>query len=312
MIMPCHRGIVRLDERGRVEMTDDASAVLPDQIERAVRANQAMHARLAERYDQVEPHFRPENQAKVRARIEVLAAGGRGRLLDVGCGTGFIIRVAGDVFDAVDGVDATPEMLARIDVGSGRVTLHQGVVENLPFDDRTFDMVTAYSFLDHLADPVVALEEAFRVLRPGGVLYADLLPNRSYWKAVHAAAASDPEIRANYDPLVAREVREVARHEEALAETYGTEVAPGSWDDVEPVKSRALGFDAAELRTDLLRVGYQNVEVHHEWFLGEGVVLHGDGPEAAAAIAQHLRRLDPIASSAFKYLWVAARRPAAD
>lgn len=282
---------------------------LAGEVQRSVEANRIMHTKLADKYEEVEPHFRPENRAKVRSRISALSPPTFSRLLDVGCGTGFIIGVAGDLFDRVDGLDATPAMLAKVDADPGRVVLHEGVVEQLPFDDATFDVVTAYSFLDHLAEPSAAYKEIYRVLKPGGVFYGDLLPNREFWREVHAAADARSAVAPDLDPLVQREVNEVARHEQALAETYGATVDPGEWDDVEPVKARSLGFQADELRDTLSVTGFSAVVVHHDWFLGEGVVLHGDGGAGlATTIGDHLRRLTPISSSVFKYLWFEARR----
>lgn len=289
-------------------MTNSGTGGVSRAVERSVEANRAMHTKLAERYEDVEPHFRPENRAKVRQRIRALAAPSHERLLDVGCGTGFVITVAGDLFGRIDGVDATPAMLARIPADPERLTLHEALVEDLPFPDGTFDVVTAYSFLDHLAEPMAAFEEIRRVLKPQGVFYADLLPNRQFWRAVHAAADANSRRPQECDPLVSRELNEVARHEQALAETYGATVLPGEWDDVEPVKSRDMGFDAEEIHADLIHAGFTSVDVHHDWYLGEGAVLHGAGQELATAIGEHLQRIAPVSSSVFKYLWLEAVR----
>ena len=150
-------------------------------------ANIAVHSRMADRYDAEEPHFRPENQAKVRQRLLGLRARvPGGKLLDVGCGTGFIIHLALGVFDEIHGVDITPAMMARVRIDKGNITLHRTPAETLPFADASFDAATAYSFLDHLEDQGAVLREVARVLRPGGVFYADLNPNRLFWKAVGA------------------------------------------------------------------------------------------------------------------------------
>ena len=77
-------------------------------------ANILVHSRMAAEYNEREPHFRPENQARVRARLERLRRAFGGRLLDVGCGTGFIIDLAAELFDDVQGVDLTPAMLEGV------------------------------------------------------------------------------------------------------------------------------------------------------------------------------------------------------
>ena len=108
-------------------------------------ANIDVHTRMVGRYDAEEPHFRPENQEKVRGRLKALRARvPGGRLLDVGCGTGFIIHLAVGVFEEIHGVDITPAMMARVRTDAGNITLHQSAAESMPLPDASFDAVTAY------------------------------------------------------------------------------------------------------------------------------------------------------------------------
>ena len=72
---------------------------------------------------------------------------GTGRLLDVGCGAGFVIELLADTFDEIHGIDPTRAMLDQVDASAGNITLHEGIAESLPFEDGTFDLVTAYSVL---------------------------------------------------------------------------------------------------------------------------------------------------------------------
>src|SRR5271166_6612239 len=99
-----------------------------------IQANIEVHTRLAATYEQTEPHFRPENRAKVRRVLEELRGRcGGGKLLDLGCGTGFMIGLAHDLFAEVHGVDVTPAMLARVDTSPGNIFLHTTPAEQLPF-----------------------------------------------------------------------------------------------------------------------------------------------------------------------------------
>lgn len=66
----------------------------------------------------------------------------------------------------------------RIEVASmlERIQLHRGDAKRLVFDDCNFDFVISNSLLHHIPDPAVVLREAWRVLRPGGLLFLrDLL-----------------------------------------------------------------------------------------------------------------------------------------
>ena len=133
-----------------------------------IEANIHVHTSLAEVYNKDEPHFRPENKAKVSSRLEALKQRVEGeRLLDLGCGTGFIIDLARPFFSTIRGVDITPAMLEQVDTEGHDIELHNGQVEDVPFEDNSFDALTAYSFLDHLEDQRAMLVEAKRVMKDG-------------------------------------------------------------------------------------------------------------------------------------------------
>jgi SAM-dependent methyltransferase len=97
-------------------------------------------------------------------------------LLDLGCGPGTItVDLAERVAPArVVGLDAAGGVLAEAAALADRrgvaVEWVTGDALALPFPDATFDVVHAHQVLQHLPDPVGALREAARVLRPGGVL----------------------------------------------------------------------------------------------------------------------------------------------
>jgi SAM-dependent methyltransferase len=98
-------------------------------------------------------------------------------LLDVGCGPGTItIDLAGRVAPgAVLGIDASADVIERAgaaaaDTDLDNVTFAVGDVYALADDDATFDVVHAHQVLQHLSDPVRALVELRRVLRPDGLL----------------------------------------------------------------------------------------------------------------------------------------------
>jgi SAM-dependent methyltransferase len=97
-------------------------------------------------------------------------------LLDCGCGPGVItVGLAKFVSPGeVHGVDLFAGQLADARVLAERegasVTFHQASAYELPFDDGCFDIVFAHALLEHLADPVAALREMARVLRPSGLV----------------------------------------------------------------------------------------------------------------------------------------------
>ena len=92
------------------------------------------------------------------------------RLLDVGCGTGCVAREAARRGAAVTGLDPNEGMLAVARRLDPQIDWRDGVAEDIPFDDGTFDAVTCQFGLMFFGDRVKALAEMWRVTRPGGRL----------------------------------------------------------------------------------------------------------------------------------------------
>ena len=90
----------------------------------------------------------------------------RPRILDVGCGTGANLLMLSEYGEA-EGVDISEDALAFCrERGLDKVRLGAG--EQLPYDDGTFDLVTAFDVVEHMDDDLAGLREMRRVLRPGG------------------------------------------------------------------------------------------------------------------------------------------------
>jgi ubiquinone/menaquinone biosynthesis C-methylase UbiE len=104
-----------------------------------------------------------------------------GAILDVGCGTGRLLRSASARFPGAElsGVDPAPEMVrqAQLRAGAGSaIGFHLAGGEELPFSDHRFDLVFSTLTFHHWADQRKAVAEIARVLAPGGRwLLADFL-----------------------------------------------------------------------------------------------------------------------------------------
>ncbi|ADD41341.1 class I SAM-dependent methyltransferase [Stackebrandtia nassauensis] len=118
------------------------------------------------------------------------------RLLDVGCGTGSVAAAARDRGAAVTAVDPEQSM---VEIASRRVpeaTVLAGELPRLPFEDDAFDAVVANFVLNHVGDPLAALGELRRVLRPHGRLGLTIWPQpptplHGLWPRVFEAAGVD-------------------------------------------------------------------------------------------------------------------------
>jgi ubiquinone/menaquinone biosynthesis C-methylase UbiE len=93
-------------------------------------------------------------------------------LLDVGCGNGIFLSMVLNKFNVeVSGIDISARMIEESkELMDDRADLEVGDSENLPWNNRSFDIVTCIASFHHYPNPELVLREMKRVLIPGGVL----------------------------------------------------------------------------------------------------------------------------------------------
>ena len=170
-------------------------------------------------------------------------------------------------------------------------------MEELPFEDEEFDVATAYSFLDHLEKPEDMLVEASRVLKPGGCLYIDLVPNFYYWEALSQNRHLD---QVDVSQFVSREHLMVTANDQKVEQQYGIDAAV--FRKAEPSKELG-GIDPFAFRQLALKNGFKSCEIHFDWFLGNAKVLHQQGFEHEKIVMEYLQESLPISKGMFKYVW---------
>ncbi|MEO3874973.1 methyltransferase domain-containing protein [Nonomuraea sp. B12E4] len=127
------------------------------------------------------------------------------RVLDVGCGTGYLSRILSPVVTPsghVTGLDLSPAM---IDHATRRAPANcayvVGEAQDLPFPDGSFDLVTSSLAIHHIPREAraEALRQMFRVLRPGGrLLVAEFRPPANHLARHLIGLLSGPAMR--HDP----------------------------------------------------------------------------------------------------------------
>jgi ArsR family transcriptional regulator len=106
---------------------------------------------------------------------------------DIGCGDGYLTLEAARWARSVIGIDRSDEVLERARALAARrrvtnVQWKKGDLQRLPLRDRSIDVALVSQALRHAADPDQALEEAVRVLKPGGrVLVLELRQHDQAW-----------------------------------------------------------------------------------------------------------------------------------
>jgi ubiquinone/menaquinone biosynthesis C-methylase UbiE len=114
---------------------------------------------------------------------QILEVGsGYGAMLTYGClARGLDIQGVEPSKRDYDGrYEIAQKMLAENGLTTTRI--REGVGEQLPFADASFDVVYSFQVLEHVQDPFRVLAEAWRVLRPGGILYCNAPNYRTFFE----------------------------------------------------------------------------------------------------------------------------------
>ena len=130
-----------------------------------ILSSEAGYNLAADVYDENENYLNSFEQGEL---IPLLGALAGKKILDVGAGTGRLSLPLANRGAHVTALDVSPKMLAIIKNTS--ITAVVGDAESLPFKNETFNIVTAAFLIVHLKDPTRFFDEAYRVLKDGGIL----------------------------------------------------------------------------------------------------------------------------------------------
>jgi SAM-dependent methyltransferase len=130
----------------------------------------------AEDYFQLHDSQQKILQGERLAKYAEGVLGTAGRMLELGCGRGELLKGALNRGWSVYGVEMT-EDYARVARSHG-VEIEEAAIENCKSLDQTYDVILLAAVLEHLYDPMKTLERIRNALRPGGLLFIDV-PNES-------------------------------------------------------------------------------------------------------------------------------------
>jgi ubiquinone/menaquinone biosynthesis C-methylase UbiE len=143
--------------------------------EKHLAETRAYYDEFAERYEDRRDGRDPGGYHDLVDELEIgfVERYGRGRdVLEVGCGTGLLLRRIAAFARTARGVDLSPEMLER--ARARGLDVIEASATRLPFADASFDVACSFKVLAHVRDVHGALSEMARVVRPGGHVLAEL------------------------------------------------------------------------------------------------------------------------------------------
>ena len=271
--------------------------------DKVINANIELYNKSSHEYEMKEPQYRSENIERVTNLLKKeIKDHNVKKVLDLGCGTGFMINLMKELVDEITGVDVTQVMLDRVNTnGRANIKLINHDTGSYPVEEGKFDMVTAHSFLHHLYDIRPTLATASKALRKGGVFVNELDPNYYFWESVNKL-----ERTGKYSSLVNREVDEVNHKDEDIQKNFG--VDKEIYNTAEYGKNIIGGFKEEELTEILLNVGFSKVEIKYHWFLGETLVVNNSNfdktinLETAKLFNEVLHSSMPLSRNLYKYI----------
>jgi SAM-dependent methyltransferase len=139
------------------------------------RQNQPSYAELADIYRRMDVTvYEAEGDSRIRTaekHLRMLRKRARvGNLLDVGCASGIFLESARRAGWQIRGIEPNAELAARAARRLGESVVVNTTLEDAPFPDDTFDAVTLWDVLEHVADPAGFLLRCRGLLRPSGTL----------------------------------------------------------------------------------------------------------------------------------------------
>jgi ubiquinone/menaquinone biosynthesis C-methylase UbiE len=275
----------------------------------AIEANIAVHSAMADEYNTAEPHFREESINRVKSIVaETIKRIETDSVLDLGCGTGFMINILKSHFKNIVGVDVTQAMMDKVDKsGNSSIQLINSDTGSVELPKNHFDFATAYTFLDHLYDMNPTFQNCYNSLKKGGLFYADLSPNAYFWDEIKGLDQTK-----EYDEIIKREIRAVTAKDEEIEAQFG--VKKEVFTQAEHQKHVEGGLREEKVKADLEAVGFKNIQFIYHWYVGQAQLINDESLERkirldrANTMHKYLVKSLPLSRHLFKYIGFIAEK----
>ena len=147
------------------------------------------HAAIRFRSEYDYARFEYWRSAKVLGYLQRAGVSALGRVLDDGGGMSVSSAEEADSVVAIDLIDRFRDAGTRLalEKSTRNVTFACADATRLPLPSRSFDLVLSHAVIEHVADPAAYLQEARRVLKPGGFLFLQTAVSVVPWRALARA-----------------------------------------------------------------------------------------------------------------------------
>ncbi|MBN1865100.1 MAG: class I SAM-dependent methyltransferase [Victivallales bacterium] len=210
---------------------------MSDLDKRIKDANRAVYNdKSPEQYNRNESIFNPRRENACRTLLSRIATiSGDDAFLDVGTGTGNILRIGRSIFKRSYGSDIGDKLLGRVAADLQGCHLFSADAEEMPIKDFSFNCISCYAMLHHLLSHEKILRECHRMLKPGGTLYTDHDPNYFFNRFYHILY----RLRHSGRPGFGSDMEELAEYHNTLSS----------------------GINPEKLKKLLLQIGFNDVKV---------------------------------------------------
>ncbi len=135
------------------------------------RKKRSVRTRYDSTADIYDRRYQEEQGAKYRSALAGVELDGS--VLDVGCGTGLFFKHVSPKVTSIVGIDISKALLRQAKEtakASGKVDLVQADADNLPFKNRNFDVIFAFTVLQNMPKPLETLKEIKRTAKSGATV----------------------------------------------------------------------------------------------------------------------------------------------